>query len=83
MKVITTRRKAPTGADINLELTRRIISACESGVLVRIKYVNLKGIMNDRECYVKSFYRDELFMFVIVGDFGHRSICVERLLEVR
>jgi hypothetical protein len=70
-------------AEINLEMVHRVISACESGVMINLRYVNLQGVINNRTCHVHSFRREELFMFVIAGDFGFRTVCLERVLDIR
>ena len=82
MKVTTTRNGNPTTADICLDNASRLVSALECGVMVQLTYSNLKGVLSTRRCWVKEFLRDELGMIVICGDFGHRTVCLERVVRV-
>lgn len=79
MKVTLNRRNKATQATIDLDVVNRLVSAQESGVSIAIDYVNLSGSVNSRRCFVKELRG---FEAVISGEFGYRSVCLERVLGV-
>lgn len=85
-RVGTKRNGVPcTALVMDMDKIRQVENAFLTGVRIDLSYVNLKGVMERRACYIEGI-NPAAHVFTIkdkIGGFGFRTVCFERVLGVK